>query len=142
MKRITFISVMFFTASMVAHAQSGTVVKIRDERNKKKVPINCQTPAAMAEYYAECAKHKHHDVEVSLTLFENDNSYEVTYYQNENDTMKRHKFSVGLPTQSDKAEYRWDHDTVCVSFFHKESKRSKVYRGYGYGNTSSMFMDD
>ncbi len=141
-KIVTLLGCIIVAAGAQAQSGRATIVRISDTPKKKPGKVVCKDPAMLTEYYAECAKHKHHEVEISRTAMKGGHEYEINYYQKERDTMRSHAFSIGPEALYDRAEYTWDHDTVAVRFFEKNNKMTKAYRGFGLGNASSMFMDD
>ena len=41
-----------------------------------------------------------------------------------------------------KAEYRWDKDTIFVRLYNSTTNKEIKFGAFGYGNTNSMFMDN
>lgn len=119
------------------HAQTYNI-RVVDARRFVEPKENHASQHDAATHSASIAQHKHHDVSV----YRYPGYYKVNYYQTENDQMTVHGFMITEPGPSYyKAEYKWSGDTLCLNLFN-ETAKTKVYKGYGMGSSSSLKVDD
>jgi hypothetical protein len=134
MKKTLFVlAALAATACAEAQTQPAYDIHVIDARHFSKPPRNWKNPEDVATFYVDIARHKPQEV----TVFQYPDYYEVAYYQAENDSIKMHGFNIVDAGQFDKAQYTWNKDTLNLYLFNGTTK-TKVYRGYGHGNTNSL----
>ena len=145
MQKILLNFAILLIAGSNAHAQPQPVdiIRIIDARNFKDPVINWKNKDDVATYYADLARHKHHEVNVYRAPYprEDGSGYKVNYYQMENDSIKTHGFWFPEKGQIfDHAEYTWNKDTLNIRLFNDRTK-SQTLKGFGWSGTSSIKTD-
>ena len=139
---MSFVILLIAADSTNAQSQPVNIIRIIEARNFKDPVINWKNNDDVATYYADLARHKHHEVNVYRIPYPTGGSgYKVNYYQVENDSIKNHGFELAEKGQVyNKAEYTWNKDTLNIHLFNENAK-SEMYKGYGWGRTSSIKTD-
>jgi hypothetical protein len=137
---IIFALLLMAAGNAAAQSQPRNIIKVIDARNFKEPTINWKNPDDVATYKADLARHTHHEVNVYHYSSSQFGSYKVTYYQNENDSIKAHGFCPSTNEDFDQAEYTWNKDTLNIHLF-SANKTDKTYKAFGWGSTSSLVLD-
>ncbi len=131
-------------AALLAFAFTGAQaqvnhIRVVNARNFKTPPINWNNPDDVATYFVDLARHKHHEVNV----YQYNAYYRISYFQQEGDSIRVHGFNINESGPSfDRASYTWNNDTLNLHLFSSTSDaKSKVYKGYGWGSSSSLKLD-
>jgi hypothetical protein len=117
-------------------AQSGKVTTVAIQDSSKAPYYVYQKVCGTGSPYAEIAKHKHHEAAV----FHSGEDYKLTYYQLEKDSIRYHAAIYGSDDIMDKAEYRWDKDTVFVRLYNSITNKEVKFGAFSHNGANSMFM--
>lgn len=107
-------------------------------QSKKKITVPIKDIGSATAPKPDVSRHKHHDAE----FFRMGDSYQVTYYQLEKDSIRAHGAIPSSKDVMNKAEYYWDKDTIVVRLFNTATQKEKSFKAFGYGPSSSIKVDD
>ena len=136
---LSFLVLVFIVA--LAQADNGREIRIIDATKFKDAATNWKSHDDVATYNEELSRHHHHEVAVYKMKFMGATGYKVSYYQQENDSMRNHAFEVAEGDDCDRASYTWSKDTLVIRLFNSATQKGKTYKGYGWGRTSGMVID-
>ncbi len=139
MRKIFVLATLFFTSVGASYAQTSPLYQIRvvDATRFTEPARDLKNKENRATSEAENSRHKHHDV----VVLRKGRNYSVDYYQSESDGVKLHGFGIMDQDIYKMAEYRWVGDTLNLCLTDGADKKTKVYKGFGKGNTSSLVTD-
>ncbi len=139
MRKTLITAALLVIAVGASYAQTSPLYQIRvvDASRFTEPARDLKSKENQATNVAEDSRRKHHDV----VVLRRGRDYSIDYFQAESDGMRLHGFMVKDIDVYKMAEYRWNKDTLCISFTDGGDKRTKVYKGFGSGNTSSMVTE-
>ncbi len=138
MKKTHIIFTLLLALTFTGAQAQVNHIRVVNARNFKEPPINWNNPDDVATHFVDLQRHKHQEVNV----YRFNESYRVSYFQQENDSIRVHGFGITEPGSFDRASYTWSKDTLVLHLFSSTSDaKTKTYKGFGHGSTSSLVTD-